>query len=115
MPSTKLEAQVLSLVNERTEPTPDGVQDAGGNLFTGTKRLKQEASKNNIDCTKSELENAVAGLVAEGSLITWHGLLAPANVDHVQAIVENERRAGITRELLVGKCNRFLEAKEVPA
>lgn len=115
MPTTELEAQVLSLVNERTEPTPDGIQDAGGNLWTGTKRLKQEASKNNIDCTKSELEDAVAALVGEGSLITWHGLLAPANVDHVRAVIENECQAEITRNLLVGKCEDFLEATEVAA
>ncbi|RQG93759.1 hypothetical protein [Natrarchaeobius oligotrophus] len=115
MPSTALEAQVLSLINERTAPEPDGVQDASGELFTGTKRLKQEASKDNIDCSKAELEDAVDALVEEGSLITWHGLLAPANADHLQAIIENEKQSEITRDLLIRKCEGFLEATEVAA
>lgn len=108
MPSTELEARVLELINKRTEPTPDGRQDASGNLYTGTGRLKQEASKNNIDCTKSDLEVAVAGLKAAGEVITWHGLLAPATTDYLEAIIENERKAGITRSLLIGKCERRL-------
>lgn len=107
--SESIEDSLMEAVERRTEPDPDGHQDVHGGIWTGLSRLKQEASKGNVPCDRDEIPRAVNRLAEDGRLISWHGLLAPATEDHLQAIIENERLADVSRSALVGKCNRLLQ------
>lgn len=100
--------EVLQQIRERTEPEPDGVQNAEGNLWTSERRMRSDAVKPHTDYTKAGLKDAIAQLEADGKVVSWFGLLAPATEEHLCAIVENEaERSEITRPLLVGKCHRL--------
>ena len=106
------EQWVLEKVREDTAPDPDGHQDAHGTVWTGRRNVVGHGDKPGQP-TRDEKLGAVRALLERGELIGWHGLLAPATDEHLRAIIENERRAGITRKLLVGRANQLL-AGEIP-
>lgn len=100
------EEAILEQIRERTEPTPDGVQDGTGNLWTGNRRLRSDARKKHTDYTKLDVETLIPELERSGEIVTWHGLLAPATEEHVRALIQNECEvADISRSLLLGKLN----------
>lgn len=103
--------RLFQVVVELTEPTPDGIQDAGGNIYTSAEYLKQESSKGNVPCSRDQVGDAIDRLIESGRLFSWHGLLAPVTDEHLTAIIENEREAEISRTLLIGNVNRILEAQ----
>ncbi|WP_226043323.1 hypothetical protein [Natrinema sp. DC36] len=98
---------LFEVVTKRTEPTPDGVTNAEGNIWTSQTRLKQEASKGNVPCSRDEIGDAVERLIDAGRLVSWHGLLAPVTDEHLTAIIENEQRSGFTRKILISKVNKI--------
>ncbi|OLZ39124.1 hypothetical protein A6E15_19365 [Natrinema saccharevitans] len=98
---------LFEAIQRRTEPTPDGIQNVNGNVWTGQSRLKQEASKGNVPCSRDEISEAVDRLLEADRVVSWHGLLAPATDEHLAAIIENEVEADVTRSLLVGKANKL--------
>jgi len=106
---------VLDWLEENTDPVVDGGQDNQAAVWAGTPRLKAQARKDRIDFDVDELEDALDVLQENGDIITWHGLVAPATDEHLQTIIENEVKSDITREILVGKCNRLRATEEVPA
>ncbi len=108
--ATSVVGQLHETIEERVEPEPDGVQNAESNIWTSLQRLKQEASKGHVSCSRDGVQDAVDRLVDDGRVIYWHGLIAPATDEHLRAIIENETQCGITRRLLIGKCNRLLES-----
>ena len=105
----KIDDELYRAIERRTEPNPDGVKNANGNLFTGKTRLKQEASKGNVPCSRDEVGEAVNRLIDEGRVVSWHGLLAPASEEYLKAIIRNEREYGFGRGLLINKCRKLLE------
>lgn len=105
---SSVEEEVLQQIRERTEPEPDGVQNAHGNLWTSRERLRSDAVKPGTGYDKESLKDAIDSLEADGEVIAWFGLLAPATEGYLSAIIQNEaEHADITRPLLVGQCNRL--------
>jgi hypothetical protein len=107
-PSTASE-WVLEEVDHRVAPTPDGKQNVSSDVWTATSRLRDDGRKYSVDFDTDEIEAAIAALDEDGELVSWHGLLAPATDEHLQAIIQNEAQAGVKRSTLVGKCNRLLQ------
>lgn len=99
------EQTLLELIKDRTSPEPDGVPNARGNIWTGLKRLQQEASKGNVSCSRDEVRGHVRRLEEQEHIINWHGCLAPADDRHLKAIIENERLCSLPRQILIGKAN----------
>lgn len=98
---------VYEQIVERTEADPDGEQNAHGNLWTSTERMRADAVKPHTEYTKESLNDALGHLEENGKVVTWFGLLAPATDEHLQAIIENEVNSGVTRTILVGQCNEL--------
>lgn len=99
-------ALVLTWVDDWTDPDPDGSQDASSNIWTSRTRIKGEASKSD-HVERGEVNEIVDQLIVDGQLVSWHGLIAPARDEHLQAIIQNERLADISRKLLVAKVNKI--------
>lgn len=104
------EEWVLNQVRELTEPEPDGNYDAHGALWTGRRRIVGNKDKPGQP-TREEIREALAGLKHRGEIVSWHGLLAPADEEHLQALVENETQADNVRKILVGQLNQLLAGK----
>lgn len=98
---------VRSRVDDLTEPEPDGIQHQSSNIWTSVDWMRNAGRKSSIPFDRDELEEAVTQLGVEGELLTWHGLVAPTADDHLVAVIENERKADVTRTTLVAKANRM--------
>lgn len=96
-------------VAHRTEPAPDGKQDVSSNVWTAKRRLNEDGRKFSVHYSPEEIAGGADSLVADGELFGWHGLLAPMTKRSIRAIIENERKATITRSVLVGKANAALQ------
>lgn len=96
-------------VRERVEPEPDGRQDAHGSLFTGTRQLVRDGKKFSTDFDSDEIEDALDELVIDGEIISWHGILFPADEEHLRAVIANENQAGIPRLILIRKVKKNLD------
>lgn len=97
---------VFERLQERTESEPDGKQNVESNVWTGSQQLK--ADTNRVDhVDRDDVAGAVSRLVDEGLVLYWHGLLAPATDEHLQAIIECEHESDAPRQILIGKCNRL--------
>ena len=77
--------------------------------WTSERYLVQEGRKPKHGHTKTEVRDAISQAKVANDLIGWHGLLAPATPGHLQEIIEAELDADITRRILIGKCNRYLQ------
>ncbi|WP_226479124.1 hypothetical protein [Natrinema amylolyticum] len=63
--------------------------------------------------SKDDVEAAIARAVDNEDLLSWHGLLARAEVDRLREIVRVEHEEHeITRQILVGKCNTLIAKKK---
>lgn len=102
------EQWVLEEVHHRVETAPDGLQNVESNIWTATQRLRDDGRKFSTKYGKEKIEQAVETLQEEDEMLSWHGLLAPATDEHLKAVIENERKAEITRSTLVGRCNALL-------
>jgi len=112
--ASEIDDALYEAIERRTEPTEDGVKNANGELFTGRTRLKQEASKGNVPCSRDEIGEAVERLLNEQRIVGWHGLLAPATDEHLKSIIRNEREHGFGRGLFINKCRVLLESDSRP-
>lgn len=108
------ETWVLDEIDSLTEPEPDGKQDAESAIWTGKRRIVGNTDKPGQP-TQAEIREAIRTLRSRGEIITWHGLLAPATDEHLRAVIENERLAGITRRPLIGRANQLLQGTVPPA
>ena len=106
------ERAILDEIEARTEPTPDGEQSARGAVWTSTQRMRTQAVKPHTAYEKADLEPVTAALEAQGEIILWHGLAAPATDEYLRAIIQNEQQADYPRWILIGKCNRVLAGGE---
>lgn len=106
----EVETVILEQIRDRTEPDPDGNQDANGNVWTGRRRLRSDAVKPHTDYSKGDVDRSVTALKRRGDIVTFHGLLAPSDPDHLRAVIENERMADISRHSVISRCNRLLNA-----
>ncbi|NUC71749.1 hypothetical protein HTZ84_05395 [Haloterrigena sp. SYSU A558-1] len=62
---------------------------------------------------KADVQEAIGRAVNNEDLISWHGLLARAEVDRLRELVRIEHEEyDITRQILVGKCNNLIEKKK---
>lgn len=97
---------IFERIRARTSADPDGTQNATSNVWTGSKHLK--ADTNQVDyMDRHDVAGVVSELIDHGLVLRWHGLLAPATDDNLQAIIECEHESGAPRKLLIAKCNRM--------
>lgn len=62
---------------------------------------------------KDDVQAAIARAVDNEDLLSWHGLLARAEVDRLREITRVEHEEyDITRGILVGKCNKLIATKK---
>ncbi|QLG47864.1 hypothetical protein [Natrinema halophilum] len=63
--------------------------------------------------SKDDIEEAIARAVENEDLISWHGLLARAEIDRLRELIRVEHEEhDITRSILVGKCNKLIAKKK---
>lgn len=103
---------VYDQIEQAVEPEPDGTQNAQGNIWTGANQVRREGEKNTVSYSKADVDEALDFLEAEGRIINWFGLVAPATDEHLRAIIQNEIQSQFTRKILVGKCNNLLRSKK---
>lgn len=89
-------AWVLQAVEERT--SPDDPWSSEGAL---------RQARHTMDFDRDAVDAAIDTAVANDDLLDWHGLFAPATLEGIQAVIEAEADADITRQLLVKKANRL--------
>lgn len=99
---------VMSRVRSRVTADPDGKQNVESNVWTSTNRLKSDASSSEV-IHRQEVRPVVDHLAEEGTLINWFGLLAPADREHMQAIVACENQSGCPRRILLSNITATLE------
>ena len=104
--STNGHEWVLSRIRARTESTPDGEQNGSSNVWTGIRHLKQDASESDR-YDRDDVRQIVTELIEAGDVLSWHGLLAPLDDDHLTAIIESERQSDAPRKLLIKRINRL--------
>jgi len=98
---------IVARIQELTEASPDGDQNEQSNVWTSKRRLRSDAGKTWSQFARDDVEPVVETLREKSKVVTWHGLVAPADDEHLQAVIESEEMAGITRSRLVAKCNRL--------
>lgn len=108
MPDESAEEWVMTRVRERTDTEVDGKQMHSAAVWTSTTQMRSDSAKPSCPHSKDEIEVAIQSLRDDNRLVYWHGLMAPADPEHIRAIIQNEQEAGFTRRILVGKCNELL-------
>lgn len=103
-------AYVLECVRDRTSPEPDGVQNNRSNIWTGRGRMRADGSKTDSPLARDDVDSVIAQLIADHKVFEWHGLLAPATPEHLQAIIKNEQQSSLPRKRLIGKVNRWRQS-----
>ncbi|WP_435147193.1 hypothetical protein [Halobaculum sp. P14] len=98
---------VLDWVHENTAPEPNGEQNVYSSVWAGTNNLKAQARKDRIPFDVAELDSAYDELLSAEEIVVWHGLVAPATDDHLDAILQDEAKASQSRQVLVAKINRL--------
>lgn len=106
--SDAVEEWVLANVRERTEPEVDGGQTHAA-VFTGLRRLRQDATQRDCPHSKDGVEDAVERLVEQDRLYNWHGQIALAEPEYLKTVIENERESGFSRRILIGQVNDLLQ------
>lgn len=97
---------ILETVRERTEPSPDGVQNTHSNVWTNRGRLREDGRKDRTPYSADEADSIIEGLIEEGKLLGWHGLLCPTDDEFLKAVTENEVENGWPRRILIGRANQ---------
>ncbi|MFC6766051.1 hypothetical protein [Natrinema soli] len=102
------EVDVYQWVLENVREFPAGIDSrwgSCGNLVHQGRKLDS--------VEKDDVQAAIARAVDNEDLLSWHGLLARAEIDRLREIVHVEHEEhGITRQILVGKCNKLIAAKK---
>jgi hypothetical protein len=101
----------LSRIRDRTDADPDGRQDVQSNVWTSTQRLKGDASKTDV-LERGDVAGVIESLRQAGEIVTWHGLIAPADEGHLIAIIKNERESGAPRRILNQRVNGLLRGDD---
>lgn len=84
----------------------------GGNdkpLWSSRTQVLGEAVKSTNDFDKPAARAAISRAIANDDLFHWHGLLAPADPDHLRKIIQAEQQADITRKIMIGQINKLLK------
>ncbi|QCW03593.1 hypothetical protein [Natrinema pallidum] len=112
-PASKLladggEVDVYQWVLENVHEYPAGTDPrwgSRGNLVYEGRKL------NGVE--KNDVQKAIARAVDNEDLLSWHGLLARAEIDRLRELVRIEHEEhDITRQILVGKCNKLIAKKK---
>jgi hypothetical protein len=103
------ESHIMEKIRERTSPEPDGRQKNTSNVWTGRSRMRSDGSKDESPLDRGGVDTALDSLISSREVYEWHGLLAPADEDHLRAIIENERMSDTPRRLLIGNVNAWLQ------
>lgn len=77
-------------------------------LWSSRTQVLAQAVKTTNSYDKAAAKRAINQAIDNDDLFLWHGLLAPADPEHLRKIIEAEREATITRKLMVGKINKLL-------
>ena len=87
---------------------------------TGGKQpsLASERAIRSICCSTGSLEvdeyqRALEAAFQRDDLLRWHGQLAVAEPEPLQAIIEAEATSDSPRKALIGRCNQLLDEVEV--
>ena len=56
-----------------------------------------------------DYETALEAAVQRGDLLRWHGQLAVAEPEPLQAVIEAEAASDSPRKTLIGRCNQLLD------
>lgn len=102
---------VLDTITDRVDPEPDGIQSANGNLWTSIRRLRDDGNKNHTEFSKSDVDDAVSLLEDNDDILRWYGILAPTTDEHLEAIIENERRCDYPRDQLIWVAEDLLDGE----
>lgn len=100
----------LEKIEDRTTPEPDGEQDVSSNVWTSLQRLKGDASKTEI-IERHAVKPLVTKLSVEELVLYWHRLIAPANPEHLRAVIKSESMSKAPRKILIEKCNDLLQSE----
>lgn len=101
-------ADAASDVDAWVLDTVDDTLQLKDDLWSSRSHVLQEAVKTTVGHEKAAVREAIQRAIANDDLFHWHGLLAPADPDHLRAIIEYEQQADITRKLMVGEINKLL-------
>lgn len=98
---------VRETVADATEPVPEG-QNIQSPLWTSRRRLASSGEKFSTPYPAPAVRDAIEVLVEDGELFSWHGLICPADPDHLRAVIEAETSSDLPRRILIGKANRAI-------
>lgn len=99
---------VMDTVRQNTEPIPEG-QNIQSPLWTSHRRLASGGERWSTPHSRDMVERATNALISRGRLFSWHGQVCPTDPDHLRAVIEAERNADVTRQILIGKANRVIQ------
>lgn len=99
---------VLAEIGGRTEPDPDSDQGVEGALWTSKERLVKHAGKFSTPVEQQPVKNALTTLIDTREVLYWHGNLTRATAPYLNAVIQSEQSAGVTRQLLIDKCRSCL-------
>lgn len=102
---------ILEQLDERTEADPDSDQGVQGDIWTSKGRLVKHAGKFSTPVQKAPVEAELSELINDREVLYWHGHLTLATVPYLNAVVQSEQQAEVTRQILIDKCRRWLTAK----
>lgn len=71
--------------------------------------LQQGVKPKNGGFSRDEIKDAISQALVQNELIGWHGLLARTTEEKLREIIEAEKEADITRQILIGKVNRYIK------
>jgi hypothetical protein len=101
------EEWALQTIRERTEAEIEGNQMHTAAVWTICRRDSTSSAKPSCPHSKDEIDAAGQSFRDDDRVVYWHGLLAPADPEHIAAIIQNELEADFKRKILIGHCNRL--------
>jgi len=107
--ATAAEQWVLDEVAARTEPVHDASQILG-ELWTSHHNLLYERTGRGKPHSNDEIERAINSLGDRQEILYWNGQITLATEEYLVAVIASERHSDVPRRILIGKCNRYLQA-----
>ncbi|MFC6975697.1 hypothetical protein ACFQL1_15140 [Halomicroarcula sp. GCM10025709] len=78
------------------------------NPWTSKYHLRQDIEHGEFG--RDEVLDACDEMARDGEFLYWHGWITPKREDALTAVIQAEKAADVTRQILIGKCNRALQA-----
>jgi hypothetical protein len=106
--SDDVERWVLDEVSNRTEPAHDASQVLG-RLWTSRHNLLHEHTGRGQPHSHDEIEAAISRLDDRQEILYWNGQVTLATDEYLTAVIASEKHSDIPRQILIAKCNRYLQ------